>query len=291
MHVTITPNPIPTRSHRFALFALLSLAGTGALPRGADAQAANTTFSANATVSATPAPATPAEDTAIIPVPRGKPGSAWMQKHDSFVDLAKAGNIDVLFVGDSITDNWRKPSVGLTVWNQYYAPLKAANFGISADRTQHVLWRLQNGEGQGFQPKVVVLLIGTNNTGPESRTNPTPRNTVPQAIAGVKAVVAAVRQDFPNAKILFLAIFPRGDQDDPQRQQVEQINQQIAALNDNQHVFFLDIGNKFLGPDGNIPRDIMTDKLHPTTKGCEIWAAAMQPTLTKLLRSSPSPSS
>jgi lysophospholipase L1-like esterase len=209
-------------------------------------------------------------------------------RHQSFVALAKKGDIDVLFMGDSITDFWR--STGKDVWAKYYGNLKAANFGISADRTQNVIWRLQNGEGQGFSPKVVVLMIGTNNTGVVTRNSTAPaaiqwRNTNEETIAGVTAVVAELRKDFPTAKILLLAIFPRGD-DELAMQQIPVINQAIAKLDDQQHVFFLDIGPKFLGPDGHVNPDLFQtrDRLHPTAAGYVVWADAMSNTLGKLLK-------
>ena len=117
---------------------------------------------------------TASANTAIKPEPRDP---NWVKRHDGFVEIAKAGNVDVLFIGDSITDAWRRPSPdGKAVWDANFAPLRAANFGISGDRTQHLLWRLQNGELDGIKPKAVVMMIGTNNTGFE-RDNTTPRNT------------------------------------------------------------------------------------------------------------------
>ena len=297
--------PQPAQSSSFPRSIVRTLCGilllAGFLPAPAQtapvsAPAGNTTATApaaftpagNTTSTATLAlspPAAPAVNTAIVPAPRN---GGWMNRHQGFADLAKAGNIDVLFLGDSITDYWRDDGAnsahrGKPVWDQYYGSLKAANFGISADRTQHVLWRLQNGEGKGFKPKVIILMIGTNNTGLEGRGNTSIRNTVPQATAGVIAVVEELRKDFPDAKILLLGIFPRGPADDPQRQQVADINTAISALNDDQHVFYLYIGDKFLGPDGNIPKDVMADSLHPTTKGYQIWADAMKDELAKLL--------
>lgn len=139
-----------------------------------------------------------AQNTAIIPVPRTNPGN-WVARHEGFARQAHQGGIDILFLGDSITDFWRNR--GSNVWNKYYAPRHAANFGISADRTQHVLWRLDNGEADGVKPRVVVLMIGTNNTGKEND-HTTPRNTVPETIAGVQAVVADLRARLPDSKIL-----------------------------------------------------------------------------------------
>ncbi len=218
------------------------------------------------------------QNTATNPVPLG---AGWIKRHEGFVAQAKQGGIDILFMGDSITDFWRNR--GSNVWNQYYAPRHAANFGISGDRTQHVLWRMDNGELDGIHPKVVVLMIGTNNTGKERDKN-TPRNTVPEAIAGVQAVVADIRARLPDSKILLLAIFPRGMLDDPQRAQVALINTVIAKLDDGNMVRYLDIDPKFLEVDGTLSRGIMPDLLHPNERGYQIWADAMEPTLDGMLK-------
>ena len=217
-------------------------------------------------------------NTATNPVPRD---AGWIKRHDRFVQEAQQGGIDILFLGDSITDYWR--SRGSNVWNQYYAPRHAADFGISGDRTQHVLWRLDHGEFDGIHPKVVVLMIGTNNTGKESD-HKTPRNTVPEMAEGVQAVVNDIRARLPDSKILLLAIFPRGTLDDPQRAQVALINTLIAKLDDGKMVKFLDIGPKFLEFDGTLPKSIMPDLLHPNAQGYQIWADAMEPTLDEMLK-------
>ncbi len=218
------------------------------------------------------------ENTATNPVPLG---AGWMARHDDFVAQAKKGGIDILFMGDSITDFWRNR--GSNVWNQYYAPRHAANFGISGDRTQHVLWRMDHGELDGIKPKVVVLMIGTNNTGKE-RDNKTTRNTVPETIAGVRAVVADIRARLPDSKILLLGIFPRSTLDDPQRAEVALINTVIAKLDDGKMVRYLDIGPKFLEADGTLSRSIMPDLLHPSERGYQIWADAMNPTLDEMMK-------
>jgi len=218
------------------------------------------------------------ENTATNPVPRS-PG--WIKRHDGFVQEAKKGGIDILFMGDSITDFWRNR--GSNVWNQYYAPRHAANFGISGDRTQHVLWRIDNGELDGIHPRVVVLMIGTNNTGKENDRK-TPRNTVPEVAEGVRAVVNDIRARLPDSKILLLAIFPRGTLDDPQRAQVALINTLIARLDDGKMVKFLDIGPRFLDFDGTLPRSIMPDLLHPNAKGYQMWADAINPALDEMLK-------
>jgi lysophospholipase L1-like esterase len=217
-------------------------------------------------------------NTAIEPTPRNE---AWVARHDGFVAEAQKGGIDVLFMGDSITDGWR--TRGKEVWDREYAPLKAANFGIGGDRTQHVLWRLRNGEAEGYQPKAVVLMIGTNNTGFE-RDSTAPRNATPEIIEGVTTIVQDLRSDFPDAKILLLAVFPRAEKDSARRAQVAEVNESIAKLHDGTHIHYLDIGAKFLDAEGNIPLDIMPDLLHPNAKGYEIWADAIREPLKALLQ-------
>lgn len=219
-----------------------------------------------------------AQNTATNPVPRDP---KWVARHEGFVENARKGGIDVLFLGDSITDFWRNR--GSNAWNHFYAPMHAANFGISGDRTQHVLWRIDNGELEGIKPKAVVLMIGTNNTGNER--DGTPRNTVPEVIQGVQAVVADIRAKLPESKILLLGVFPRGATlDDPQRAQVALINTVIPKLADDKMVTYLDITSAFLDDQGELSRDIMPDLLHPNEKGYEIWAHAMNPTLEAMLK-------
>jgi len=218
-------------------------------------------------------------NTAVDPVPRD---AGWLKRHEGFVQIAKAGGVDVLFLGDSITDAWR--SRGQAVWDKYYAGLHAANFGISGDRTQHVLWRMDHGELDGLHPKVVVLMIGTNNTGIE-RDRPVPRNTPAEAIAGVTAVVHELRAKLPDAKLLLLALLPRADSVGPKPADIREINAAIARLADGPSVRFLDLGPKLSAPDGTpAADDFMPDHLHPGPKGYAIWAEAMREPLAQLLQ-------
>ena len=191
------------------------------------------------------------------------------------MQIAKKGNVDVLFLGDSITDGWR--GSGKQVWEKNYAPLKAANFGIGGDRTQHVLWRLQHGELEGINPKVAVLMIGTNNLG---------GNTDEQIAEGVKAIVEEIHKQKPETKVLLLGIFPRAaSAKDSTRKKIKDINEMISKLDDGgKHVKYLDIGDKFLDAEGNLSKDIMPDYLHPNAKGYEIWAEAIDPTLKQMLK-------
>jgi lysophospholipase L1-like esterase len=220
-----------------------------------------------------------AENTAIVPASRTAPTN-WVARHEGFLAEAKQGKFDIVFIGDSITDGWRKR--GLEVWNKCYAPRHTLNLGIGGDRTQHVLWRIEHGELDGLKPKAVVLMIGTNNTGKEK--DGSARNSTAEAIEGVTAVVKKIRATLPQSKLLLLAVFPRGAVDAPQRAQVKEINTAIAKLDDGQMVRFLDIGKVFLAEDGSIPRTIMPDLLHPNAQGYQRWADAMEPTLAGMLK-------
>jgi lysophospholipase L1-like esterase len=216
----------------------------------------------------------PGVNTAVIP----ELSPRFVDKHNANKAIAAAGDIDVLFTGDSITDFWRNPEgnfAGKPVFDKYWGGLKVANFGIAGDTTQGVLYRLQNGEGQGFSPKAVMLMIGTNNTR---------ANTAAEIAEGIGAIVLELQKDFPEAKILLLGIFPRSTAVDPVRAQLAEINSIISKLDDGDRVHYLDIGKVFLDANGNIPLDVMSDGLHPTTKGYELWAAAVQEPLAALLR-------
>jgi len=210
-------------------------------------------------------------NTATLAEPRDE---AWRQRHVGFVKEAQAGSIDVLFLGDSITDGWRDSAQGRLVWDHNFGQWNAANFGISADRTQHVLWRLRNGEAAGYLPKAVVLLIGTNNTGLENDSR-LPRNTAEEAISGILAVLEELHSCFPEARILLFALFPRNEKDSLNRRQVGEINQALAKLDD-AHISYLDIGDYFLDEEGHIREDLMPDKLHLSTKGYQYWAQAIK---------------
>ena len=211
---------------------------------------------------------------AIIPVTRATPTN-WLSRHEGFVKAAETGGIDLLFMGDSITDNWRNR--GKNVWEKVYGSRHAANFGIGGDRTQHVIWRIENGELDGISPKVIVLMIGTNNSNSES----------PDQISeGVEKIVSLMREKCPKSKILLLAVFPRGKADAPPKQMdtIHAVNERIAKLDDGKMITFLDINKVFLGADGKVPAEIMPDFLHPNEHGYELWADAMEPTLAKMLQ-------
>ncbi len=226
---------------------------------------------------AQPAPEKKADDKIEMPVnsalvPQPRPG-AWAKRHEAFLEQARKGDVDLLFLGDSITAGWGGAA---PIWARSYAPRKAANFGIGGDRTQHVLWRLDNGEAEGIRPKVVVLMIGTNNVS---------SNTEDEVAEGVGAVVARLREKLPESKVLLLGIFPRGLNRDKSQvttapdPRIARINARIAAIDDRKVIKYLDIGIHFLDQAGQIPGAVMPDYLHLSRKGYRAWADAIEPTL------------
>lgn len=211
----------------------------------------------------------------ITPVHRNNEGW-WKERHERCVALTKQGGHELIFIGDSITQGWEGP--GRKTWETYYANRKAANFGFSGDRTEHVLWRMANGEIVGLQPKVVVMMIGTNNIGHGS-------SDAGQTALGVRTIVGKLREAMPKAKILLLGIFPRGaNAQDRGRMAVAQATSEFSSVADGKHVHFLDIGKHYTTKDGDMWRNLMPDLLHPNEAGYEIWAKAMEPTLRELLK-------
>jgi lysophospholipase L1-like esterase len=205
--------------------------------------------------------------------PDGKVNPGFATEHEKFVKIAKEGTAKLVFLGDSITAGWRGKSA---IWDKAFGQYKPANFGIGGDRTQHVLWRITNGELDGIQPKAVVIMIGTNNSGSD------PADGIAR---GIQRIVETVRNKQPQAKILLLAVFPRGEKasSNAQRDKLSEVNAMIAKLDDGKNIHFLDIGNKFLQPDGSISKDIMHDFLHLTEAGYQIWADAILPKLAGLM--------
>ena len=205
----------------------------------------------------------------VVPEPRDGP---WIELHQRYVERAKKGHVDLLFLGDSITQGWNEATN--PVWKRFYGPRNAVNFGIGGDRTQHVLWRIRNGELDGVQPKVTVLMIGTNNAS---------SNTPDEIAQGITAIVQELRRKLPETKVLLLGVFPRSQKPDSVRERLKSVNERIARLDDGAHVKFLDIGKAFLEADGTIAKEVMPDFLHLTVLGYRRWADAMEPTLWSLL--------
>lgn len=204
-------------------------------------------------------------------------------RHREKVAECAEGGHQLVFVGDSITHFWeREGDWGTAVWKKYYGCRKALNLGFGGDRTEWVNWRLQNGEVKGLNPKVVVLMIGTNNSGVQ---NDRPEDT----LAGIESNLRTIRHHLPQSKILLLSIFPRGETpDDPLRVLNEQVNQGLPTLAERiPNVVHLNINDAFLDEKGVLSRELMPDLLHPNAKGYQVWAEAMEPTLSELLGDEP----
>jgi len=217
-----------------------------------------------------PWPVTPKDaNPAAWPMPR----IDWLARVETNILHAHevANKIQLVFDGDSITDAWQLS--GKELWAQRYAGLGAFDFGIAGDQTQHLLWRLAQGEVDGIHPKLIAILIGTNNV----------KNYTAEQIAGAtKDIIAGYRKRCPEAAILLQAIFPRNElPTDPMRAKIKTANDAISKLADGDKVIYIDFGDRFLSPDGTISKDVMPDFLHPSAKGYQIWADAIQPIVDK----------
>ena len=208
--------------------------------------------------------------------PESRKAAWWTKRHDKkLADLKAQKTVDLLMIGDSITHGWENR--GKAAWSEFYAKRNAFNIGYSGDRTEHVIWRLQHGEIDGIAPKLAVIMIGTNNTG--HRQDP-PEQTA----AGIKKILDVLKKKLPKTRVLLLAVFPRGaTTDDKLRKINDGINKSIRAFADGKRVHFLDINATFLDDDGKLPKSVMPDLLHPNEKGYQMWAAAQEPMIKKLL--------
>jgi lysophospholipase L1-like esterase len=207
--------------------------------------------------------------------------------HAQLLAKAKQGGIDVYFEGDSITRRWGAldyPAL-LANWKQNFFGWNAVDFGWGADRTQNILWRLENGELDGVNPKVVVLLAGTNNVGDLTSPAEIPAK-VDEINRGLQAILHLIQEKAPAATIILMAIFPRNDHSDriAFMPLIDRINANLSALADGQKIRYLNINDKLAGSDGKLLDGMMNeDKLHPTVKAYQIWADALKPELTNLL--------
>ena len=210
---------------------------------------------------------------AVVSIPRTE--SWWTTQHEDTLARFRQGEVDLLMIGDSITQGWADE--GLRIWDSYYGRRRAVNLGFNGDRTEHVLWRLDNGEIEGIAPKLVVIMIGTNNTG--TRHDP-PAETA----AGIQAILTILRTRLPVTKMLLLGVYPRSaSADDPFRRLNAAINDRLRHYADNQQVFFLDLSRRFLDDRGRLAQDLMPDYLHPSARGYQVWADGMEDMIRKLL--------
>lgn len=251
-------------------FVVVTLAATlAALPLSAQTPASSAPPQAADTASPKPARKMRTPEDASTPV-FGNP-----VRHEQFMYRITQGEIGLLFLGDSITDAW--PRVGEWSWLKF-APYKPADFGISAERTEGMLGRITRGELDGINPKVVVLMIGTNNIGGNADEKPE------WVAAAIRKIVDTIHQKIPGTNVLLLGIFPRYGKESPLRERVAAVNRILSKFDDGKKTRYLDIGHVFLDADDNIPKEIMPDGLHPSPKGYDLWYEAMNPLLTEMMK-------
>ena len=200
----------------------------------------------------------------------------WLPRHkEKLIEKKTMGRVDLVFLGDSITQAWEKE--GADVWQTFYGSRHALNLGFNGDRTEQVLWRLEHGEVDDIQPKLLVLLVGTNNSGHRM-------DKAEDTALGVKRIIEVLVEKLPNTKILLLAIFPRSAKP-MQKLRVlnEDVNQIIRTYADDKTVFFLDINHRFLDANGRLASNVMSDFLHPNANQYQIFAEAIEPDLQTLM--------
>lgn len=199
----------------------------------------------------------------------------WPKRHEALNKQAENNKWDLVMIGDSITDSW--DGAGKEVWEEFYASRNTGNLGISGDETQHVVYRIENGNLKGQSPKLAIVMIGTNNLG-NAKHEPS------DVAEGIEAVVGSIQNATPDTQILLLAMFPRGQaSDDPYRAQIAEVNKQISELADWESVHYMDIGHVFLEEDGSLSKKIMPDFLHLTEEGYKRWAEAIEPKVAELM--------
>lgn len=216
----------------------------------------------------------------IATTPRQQKNAYAAKRFKQMRAIPNKDQVKLIFLGDSITDTWSWPGArrGKAVWDKVWVPMHAANFGISGEETEGTLWRIDHGLFDGFHPKLIVLMIGTNNTG--HRMEP-----AAETAAGVKMIVNKIKTQLPQTKILLLGVFPRGAKPtDPMRILNTKINDIIKNYADNKTVFYMNINKEFLEPDGTLSRKIFPDLLHPNEIGFKIWAKAIHPEVVKLMK-------
>jgi lysophospholipase L1-like esterase len=212
--------------------------------------------------------------------PRTDPNS--ILAHEQLVAKAKAGGIDLYFLGDSITRRWGctdpQWSTLLANWKKNFFGWNAANFGWGADGILNMLWRVQNGELEGVNPKVIVILAGTNDIGNQ----PGNDEKVARILASYRALIAACREQAPGAKIILTAIFPRND-NLAVLPEIRRINNGLEKLADGHTILYLNVNDQLAHPDGKLFPGMSADRLHLTEQGYQVWADGLRPLLTELL--------
>ncbi|HTF89369.1 MAG TPA: GDSL-type esterase/lipase family protein [Planctomycetota bacterium] len=235
-------------------------------------QFASWTMLAALTACGSPAEEAKAVDTRAALVPVENTGM-----HERNLEIARDAkahpDAQLVFLGDSITQGWSE--AGRSTWELEFIGWKPLNLGVSGDRTEHVLWRLAQGEYDQLSPRVIVIMIGTNNTG--HRMDP------PADIAaGVKEILAQLHRRFPKTRLCLLSIFPRGEtSEDPGRKNNDAANALLAGVARQAGVEWLDVSRAFLDAKGVLSKELMPDLLHPNTRGYEIWASTLRDSLKR----------
>lgn len=200
--------------------------------------------------------------------------------HQQLLEKARKGGIDIYFVGDSITRRWGATDYPefLANWNTNFFGWNAANFGWGADQVQNILWRLENGELDGVNPKIIVLLAGINNIG----TQPGDDAKVEDITRGLKAIVDVCQKKAPGATLIITGIFPRND-NMAVIPTINKINDNLARMADGKKIRYLNVNDKLADKDGKLFDGMAKDKLHPSLKGYQVWADGLKPVFTELL--------
>jgi lysophospholipase L1-like esterase len=217
---------------------------------------------------------TVAEHSAVYPVPRDKP--SWGLRQEAMNTRVQEGNVGLLWIGDSIAEGWEED--GKAVWDRYYAHRDAVNLGISGDRTEHVLWRLDNSRLEGLSPALAIVMIGQNNG---------PHNSAEEIAEGITAIVERLRIRLPDMKVLLLGVFYRGAEADEEWEKLRCVNGTIAQLADNAFVYYRDVNHYFQNDEGKILQQLMPDYEHPNEEGYALWAAAMEGIVSRLMGDDP----
>ncbi len=219
----------------------------------------------------------------VATTPVERPDAEARERHaETLKDPARA-TAKLVFLGDSITEMWRNDEAGKPVWNQHWAKLGALNLGVPGDRTEHVLWRIDHGALDGLKPKLVVLMIGTNNAGHAHEPGGY-RCTARETADGIRAILLRIRAKCPAARILLMGILPRTENEDPANVQNLATNAIIKDFADGKTLVYLDIGRRFVNPaNGDANLGLMPDLLHINTDGYRIWAEAIAPIVAEAL--------
>lgn len=213
-------------------------------------------------------------NSATTPVSKESPN--WLKRHEAINTDVRKGNVNLLWIGDSIVENWEDQ--GKATWDKYYAHRGSANLGIGGDRTEHLLWRLDHGNIDNVAPKLSIVMMGQNNGS---------TNTAEEIAEGVTAIVTRLRDKLPNTRILLLGIFFRGEHPNEEQKRLARANEIFSKLADDKFVFYMNINSIFLNPDGSIPAALMPDFEHPSAEGHRIWAETIEPKVSELLGDTP----